>query len=730
VVCPNAPCIWLKSWITTRGRIDFLFMANAFHEKIQASLSNTNLQVALDNNAERRLKARLQSYTSLPQDLQTLRQRAHAVRAETIAHLNQYLAAFESRLQANGVIVHHARDAAHATEIVLGIARQKNAHLVAKSKTMLGEEININHILEAAGMRVVETDLGEYIVQLRGERPAHIITPAVHLRRQDVGQTFHEKLGIPFTEDVPTLTAAAHRVLRQTFLDADIGISGVNFGVAETGTICLVTNEGNGRMVTTLPAVHVALMGIERLVPSLDDLALMLLLLARSSSGQKLTVYTSLIQTPRRAQDSDGPLERHLILVDNGRMALRNTPLEESLYCIRCGACLNICPVFGELGGHAYVGAQGQETPYPGPIGSVLSPGLFGVADFGNLARASSLCGACKEVCPVDIDLPRMLLRVRAGKLNPVGALPSAGVIQPATPLQKRQSVERHASLPLRWGLRLYSWAAASPGRFALAQRLFAWFAHVLAPRSSWLCLPALTGWGYSRDFPRPAVKSFHARWPDLAQAAPPSGSNLPTFERSNVLTETLPADSRPNASNLLERFSRELINLGGEVTCCAPAELAEQVLTFLQSNQVQRLLAWQAPYLPPNLLESLVRAGIQIVHQPDPQAQAGLTGALAGLAETGSLVLPSGPGRPATASLLPEIHLVILHCEDILPNLEGLLAGVYAGKLQTVLEASSLAVISGPSRTADIEMTLTIGVHGPRRVHVFCVEGLDQSGG
>jgi L-lactate dehydrogenase complex protein LldF len=703
-------------------------MANAFREKIQASLSNPNLQAALDNNAERRLKARLQSYTSLPDDLQALRRRAHAVRAETIAHLDQYLETFESRAVANGLIVHHARDAAQAVDIVLGIARQKNARLVAKSKTMLGEEIHINHALEEAGIRVVETDLGEYIVQLRGERPAHIITPAVHLRRQDVGQTFHEKLGIPLTEDVPTLTAAARRVLRQAFLDADIGISGVNFGVAETGTLCMVTNEGNGRMVTTLPPVHVALMGVERLVPGLDDLALMLLLLARSSSGQKLTVYTSLIHTPRRPQDPDGSQERHLILVDNGRMALRNTPLEESLYCIRCGACLNICPVFRELGGHAYSGAQGQETPYPGPIGSVLSAGLFGVADFGNLARASSLCGACKEVCPVDIDLPRMLLRVRAGKLNP-----PAGELKPAVPLEKRQAVERHAPLSLRWGLRLYSWAAASPGRFALAQRLLAGVARLVAPRSAWLSLPAVTGWGYSRDFPRPALKSFHARWAELAQQAPPSGatvigtvplaeasasdSNVPTLERSNV---------HSGSGDLVERFSQELINLGGEVTCCTLAELAESLLAFLETNQAHRLLAWQAPYLPLGILETLAHAGIHVVHQPDPQAQAGLTGALAGLAETGTLVLPSGPGRPATASLLPEIHLAILRRQDILPSLETLLSGEASAKLQALLDASSVALVSGPSRTADIEMTLTIGVHGPRRVHVFCVEGLN----
>jgi L-lactate dehydrogenase complex protein LldF len=708
-------------------------MADSFHAKIRASLDNPNLQVALDNNAERRLKARLQSYTSLPEDLQVLRRRAHLVRAETIAHLDQHLDAFVNRVKANGLIVHHARDAAQAAEIVLGIARQVNARLVAKSKTMLGEEIGINHALEAAGITVVETDLGEYIVQLRGERPAHIITPAVHLRRKDVGQTFHDKLGIPFTEDVPTMTAAARSVLRQTFLEADIGISGVNFGVAQTGTLCLVTNEGNGRMVTTLPRVHVALMGVERLVPSLDDLALMLLLLARSASGQKLTVYTSLIHAPRRPQDPDGAQERHLILVDNGRMALRHTPLEESLYCIRCGACLNICPVFGELGGHAYIGAQGQETPYPGPIGSVLSTGLFGVSDFGNLARASSLCGACKEVCPVDIDLPRMLLRVRAGKLHPAGNSPPTGEVQPTPPLEPRQAVERHAPLALRWGLRLYSWAAASPGRFALAQRLLATFAPLLALRSSWLRLPALTGWGFSRDFPRPASKSFHARWAELAHEVPqPSGTisntvslaetnnldpNVLTLERSNVKT---------GSGDLVARFSQELRNLGGEVTCCSPAELAGRLLTFLQSNQIGRLFAWQAEYLPPNLLDSLAQAGIQIVHQADPQADAGLTGALAGLAETGSLVLPAGPGRPGTASMLPEIHLAILRSEDILPNLESLLAGSDAGKLQAMLDASSVALVSGPSRTADIEMTLTIGVHGPRQVHVFCVDGIN----
>ncbi len=229
------------------------------------------------------------------------------------------------------------------------------------------------------------------------------------------GQLFQKFLGLPYTEDIPTLTAAARRVLREVFLTADVGISGVNFGVAETGTLCIVTNEGNGRMVTTLPPVHIALMGMERLLPTFEDLALMLSLLPRSATGQKLSVYTQLLQAPRREGEVDGAPERHLVILDNGRSRLRNSPLRDSLYCIRCGACLNACPVFREIGGHGYVGSDGSIAPYSGPIGSVISPGLLGLQQFGQLAQASSLCGACKDACPVDIDLPKLLTRVRAG---------------------------------------------------------------------------------------------------------------------------------------------------------------------------------------------------------------------------------------------------------------------------------------------------------------------------
>jgi L-lactate dehydrogenase complex protein LldF len=681
-------------------------MSDIFHQKIQKALADPNLQAALDGNAERRISAREQAYASLPEDLQTMRQRAHAVRAETIANLDHYLEQFIARAQANGLIVHRAADAAQAVQVVLEIARQKDAHLVAKSKTMVGEEIEVNRALEAAGLKVVETDLGEYIVQLRGERPAHIITPAVHLRRAQVGQTFHEKLGLPLTEDIPTLTSAARRILRQTFLEADIGISGVNFGVAESGTLCIVTNEGNGRMVTTLPRVHIALMGMERLVPTLDDLALMLALLPRSATGQKLSVYTSLIHAPRREDEVDGPDERHLVLVDNGRSAMRRSPLAEALYCIRCGACLNACPVFREIGGHAYVSVHGEGSPYPGPIGSIVSPALFGQQEFGQLARASSLCGACKEACPVDIDLPKLLLRVRAGGEDLKSTRDPSGV-PPA----------------MSWGLRLYNWAARSPWRFASAQRATAFFSRLLAPASGWLHMPAFTGWGYSRDLPRPAARSFRQRWA-AGQVEHRSGFEAP--QPSAQADEREVQESKTRAmtqAELLERFEHELNELGGTVTRCRATDLAASVLALLQARRVKALLAWDEDHLPSGILGALQEAGIEVLHRPDPGVKAGLTGALAGIAETGTLVLPSGQGRMLSASLLPEVHIAVLRISDLRPSLEQVFKEANAGPLQQVRQASTLALISGPSRTADIEMTLTIGVHGPGEVHVFCLE-------
>src|SRR5215216_15496 len=427
-----------------------------FRQRIRASIANETLQIALDNNTERRLKGRTLAFESIP-DWRERRRRAHAIRADVIEHLDNYLTQFIKKNEENGIIVHRAKDAAEAIQFVLDIVVGTGSHpsvpkLVAKSKSMVSEEINLNHALEAEGIRVVETDLGEYIIQLRHERPSHIITPAVHLRKEQVGELFHEKLGVPYTADISMITTTARKVLREVFLTADIGLSGVNFGVAETGTLCIITNEGNGRMITTFPPIHIALMGMERIVPDLDDLALLLSLLPRSATGQKLTAYTQLLHKPLTGQT------RHLIILDNGRTRLRNSPLKESLYCIRCGACLNACPVFRELSGHAYIGTDGSIAPYPGPIGSIVSPGLLG-ENFVQLAQASSLCGACKDACPVDIDLPKMLTRVRAGK----------SVVK-----EGRTKEGAGLSSAAKMILRMYSWIARNPRLFAISQKFAA----------------------------------------------------------------------------------------------------------------------------------------------------------------------------------------------------------------------------------------------------------------
>ncbi len=684
-------------------------MANNFKTHIRSALADPGLQIALDNNSIRRRQARLLAYQSLPEDIQALRQRARAVRARVIASLDQYLEQFCERAAANGMIIHHAADASEAVQIVAEITRQKGARLIAKSKSMLSEEIHLNPTLEAQGIQVVETDLGEYIVQLRGEPPAHIITPAVHLRAADVGHTFQEKLNLPFTEDIPTMTAAAREKLRHVFLEADIGITGVNFGVAETGAISLVTNEGNGRMVMTLPPVHIALMGIERLVPTLDDLALMLYLLPRSATGQKLSVYVSLAQrpAPRAGVDGssvEGPQERHVILVDNGRRRISQSPLAEALYCIRCGTCLNECPVFREIGGHAYVDIHGRSSTYPGPIGSVLSPALFGQAEFGHLARASSLCGACKESCPVDIDLPKLLLRIRAG----MNAQEAEGNV--------KHKAASNAPGYLRWGLRFFTWVAVSPWRFAVAQRLAGIFSRAVAPVQPWIRLPALTGWGYSKDFPRPASKPFRHHWKvRQAQPAKERISEADVHARDeNQLNQHSKAEIPDSA--ILERFCAELEALGGSCFQCQQTELGKLILDFLREERIDRIQSWADTALPPGLLQTLQDGGIQVQHQYDSEIHLGLTGADSAIAESGTLILTEAPDRPLTASLVPEIHLAILPASKIKKRLPEALAS------PTIHQAGAATLISGPSRTADIEMTLTVGMHGPRRVIVFCL--------
>jgi len=678
-----------------------------FKSHIRKSIANQALQIALDNNAQRRVSGRIAAFESLP-DWRERRQRAHAVRADVIEHLDEYLNKFLAKVEQNGIIVHRAKDAAEAINIIFKItgATHKSPLLFAKSKSMVSEEIELNHALEAAGHRVVETDLGEYIVQLRGEKPAHIITPAVHLRRHEVGQLFQEKLGIPYTEDISTLTNTARKILREVFLTADVGISGVNFGVAETGTLCIVTNEGNGRMVTTMPPIHIALMGMERIVPTLDDLALMLSLLPRSATGQKLSVYTQLIHSPRRADEIDGARERHLVVVDNGRSRLQHSALQEALYCIRCGACLNACPVFRELSGHAYVGNDGSLAPYPGPIGSIVSPGLLGLEQFGHLAQASSLCGACKDACPVDIDLPKLLTRVRASSPHP-------------NPSPNGRGTKGEGGIGLsfmsRIGLKFYGMIASSPQLFTLSQKAAGIGTRIVSPFSQWMWIPAFTGWGYSKDFPRFAAQTFREKFRPNTERTQYLNMGFIEFLETKKEEQQIDQSEFPKI-NLVEKFSQELDAIGGHADLVTQGELPKRLIEFLRERKVNAVTIWDS--IPVMDEANLTASGVRAGRNADPNVRVGITGALSAIAETGTLLISSGKGQPLSASLLPEIHIAIIRSSQIVESLEE------AFQKKEVQNASAVALVTGPSRTADIEMTLTIGVHGPGELHVFVVDG------
>jgi len=342
-------------------------------------------------------------------ELAGLRSLGETIRRYSLARLPQLLEQLEHNLTANGIQVHWAENADEANAIALEIARKHKAHTIAKGKSMVSEEIGFNHAMADAGIDAFETDMGEYIVELAGEKPSHIIMPAIHKTKQEIAALFAAKIpGVDYTEDVDELIKIGRQVLRRKFAEADIGLSGVNFAVAETGTLCLVENEGNGRMCTTVPKVHIAVTGIEKVVEKLDHVLPLYSLLTRSATGQSITTYFNMISRPRQQGERDGPDEVHLILLDNGRsQAYADEQLRATLQCIRCGACMNHCPVYARIGGHAY------GTTYPGPIGAIVSPHMLGLDATYPLAFASTLCGACAEVCPVRIPITDILVRLR-----------------------------------------------------------------------------------------------------------------------------------------------------------------------------------------------------------------------------------------------------------------------------------------------------------------------------
>jgi L-lactate dehydrogenase complex protein LldF len=456
-----------------------------FYERVDDALQDQALQTALGRATTRFVANRAGALQALA-DADRLRDQARAVRAKALAHLDELLVQLAENVERRGGHVCWAGDGEAARRYIVELAHARGVKLIVKSKSMAAEEIHLNQALEAAGLEVAETDLGEFIIQLSGETPSHIIAPAIHKTREQVMELFSRHLGMPPTDDIPTMTRAARQALRQRFLRAEMGVSGVNFGVAESGAVVLVTNEGNGRLTTTAPRIHVAVMGIERVVESLDDLGVLLQVLARSATGQKLSVYTNLVSGPARPGEPDGPDEFHLVLLDNGRSTILGGQYAESLMCIRCGACLNACPVYQSIGGHAYGGV------YSGPIGAILTPLLEPeLRDVHYLPQASSLCGACQAACPVRIAIPDMLLRLRAdavaaGKTNPVERMAIAGW----------KTTMLNPSLYRASG-RLASRATRLIGRKGRIRRL----------------PPPLSAWTRRRDFPTFAPKSFQELW-------------------------------------------------------------------------------------------------------------------------------------------------------------------------------------------------------------------------
>lgn len=459
-----------------------------FTSNVARAIADRQLQSTMTETGPRFVEKRAKARASLP-EFDALRDQARDIKDHVLAHLDLYLERYEEKVAASGGHVHWAETAEEARAAILAICRKLDAKLATKGKSMISEEIGLNQALEQAGVAPVETDLGEYLIQLRGEPPSHIIAPAVHLTRDQIEADFrkahtHLDPNRDLTE-IPTLVEEARTVLRQKYLDADVGITGANFLIAETGTSIIVTNEGNGDLTQTLPKAHIVIASIEKIVPTLEDATTILRVLARSATGQDFSNYTTFSTGPRRPEDPDGPLEYHVVILDNGRSNVLGTEFQDMLRCIRCGACLNHCPVYQAVGGHAY------GWVYPGPIGSVVTPALIGIEKAKHLPNASTFCGRCEEVCPMRIPLPRLLRHWR------------------------EKEFEKHLTPgAVRSGLGVWAYFAKRPKLYQFGTRIAARLLNLMGGRKGRLAsLPLAQGWTAYRDMPAPQGKTFQAMW-------------------------------------------------------------------------------------------------------------------------------------------------------------------------------------------------------------------------
>lgn len=601
------------------------------------------------------------------------RQAASNTRAHSLEAMDGLLERLTERLKERGVHVFRAADREQASRYVVELAADRGVSSVVKSKSMTGEEAGLAAALEAAGCRVVETDLGEYIVQLRNEPPSHINAPALHVSRQQVGELFAGKLGMDPTADPAEMCAFARHRLRNEFLTADLGIVGVNLAIAATGDLVTVTNEGNGRLCESIPRVLVAFTGIEKVVEGLDDAAAVLRVLSKNATGQAATTYVSLLRGPAGPEEPFGPREIHLVLMDNGRSRLRQDPdLRDMLKCIRCGACINSCPVYRSIGGHAY-GAT-----YVGPMGITLTHGMAGIAEAGDMSYACTLCGECGQVCPVHIDLPEMILKLRTRVPKAPGR---------------------------RLAMKAGRFVLSGPVRFSLAGRLAGGtgrFAPVLFSKMARL-------WGWTGPVPAPVVSRvpFRRLWKKWSPSQLDSSLMVRLASKGDSLQDQTPAPHPPDdLSSFISRFQEEHGELLRGTWTTALGYILESIDSnmLLADKKIREFIRDPAQILldPTDLHLTVKEAGDTLV---------GVTSCLALVAETGSILLAHGGGNERVASLLPDIHIVLAHPDQVVASCEEAMA------IRDRLDSPAATLVTGPSRTADIEKILILGMHGPRRL-------------